>query len=407
MTSHLFIALDRYGKEVAVAHYLTAYEIANLRSKSPFYCPQCFNKLVFKAGEKKIPHFAHQYEANCHAGSEPESEMHLQGKRDLYVWLQTKTSTVYLEHYFTSIKQRADIFVKKDGHSYAIEYQCSSIPLRQIIKRTEGYRQKGIIPVWVLGGLPYQKQIKKTTSLYLLNDFQWSFVRTYRSRSYYLLSYKPRTKRFYCLSYLLPVTARKTFGKLHTIPLSKATFPLTISNETKNSRYSLADWINEKRQWLNQKVYFTKNRSDPFLKAIYESKLTTYLFPPIIGVPIEQNNCKTHVVEWQFYVWHDFLNKLKKGDTFTDHDLFQKMAIRVEKRHIQFRTLLLNHEATQSSDQLFLAYLNVLVKTGYILKYGRSNYQLLKKLSFSENIEAAYQEERNFYKQYARHFLIY
>ncbi|MDQ0174640.1 competence protein CoiA [Bacillus chungangensis] len=402
----MFIALDKDGKKVAV-HYLGPNEMINFRNRSPFYCPQCQSKLIFKAGKKKIPHFAHQRLINCHAESEPESEMHLQGKKDLYVWLQTMTKTVYLEHYFTSIKQRADIFVKKDGHSYAIEYQCSSIPLRQIIKRTEGYRQKGIIPVWVLGGLPYQKQMKKTTSLYLLNEFQWSLVGIYRSRSYYLLSYKPRTKRFYCLSYLLPVTARKTFGQLHSIPLSKATFPLTVSKETKKSRYSLTDWINEKRQWLNQKVYFTKNRSDPFLKAIYESKLTTYLLPPIIGVPINQNNCKTNVIEWQFYVWHDFLSKLKKGDTFTDHDLFQKMAIRVEKRHIQFRTLLLNHETNQSCDQLFLAYLNVLVKTGYILKYGCSNYQLVKKLSFSQNVEAAYQEERNFYKQYARYLFIY
>lgn len=46
-----------------------------------FYCPDCGERLIRKAGKVKIPHFAHRCSGECHGLSEGETPEHLELKQ--------------------------------------------------------------------------------------------------------------------------------------------------------------------------------------------------------------------------------------------------------------------------------------------------------------------------------------
>ncbi len=64
-----------------------------------FRCPVCRKRVLYKAGSKRIPHFAHQREANCPGTDEPESITHLEGKNLLYKWTVLWAEESALEKY--------------------------------------------------------------------------------------------------------------------------------------------------------------------------------------------------------------------------------------------------------------------------------------------------------------------
>lgn len=51
-----------------------------------FYCPDCGERLIRKAGKVKIPHFAHRCSGECHGLSEGETPEHLELKQLFFSW---------------------------------------------------------------------------------------------------------------------------------------------------------------------------------------------------------------------------------------------------------------------------------------------------------------------------------
>src|SRR5699024_9228468 len=133
-------------------------EITILR-KEKFYCPQCLERVMIRAGPKTIPHFAHHRHSNCpsHKG---ESEYHETGKLILFQWLKQQQLHVQLEAFLPGIKQIPDILVTINNKRIAIEFQCSKIRVSDIIQRNKGYEKLKIIPIWILG----EKLLKRINS---------------------------------------------------------------------------------------------------------------------------------------------------------------------------------------------------------------------------------------------------
>lgn len=132
----------------------SAQEVRNLR----YYCPTCQGELVFKHGQIKIPHFAHRSKCDCQGFSEGETAEHLRGKKIIYEWEKDKCQ---LEAPLKALQQRPDILYQQ---SLAIEFQCSSLPIRRLHERIEGYRKNGYLQWWILGGkLKSQKRLTSLT----------------------------------------------------------------------------------------------------------------------------------------------------------------------------------------------------------------------------------------------------
>ncbi|MGE6769961.1 competence protein CoiA, partial [Bacillus velezensis] len=104
----MFSAVTADGRLIQLAGSYSKEKAAELRKKS-WFCPVCKSELDIKLGREKLPHFAHKKSRLCPGESEPESEYHLEGKRQLFLWLKTQGCSVSLEPYLTSAGQRPDL----------------------------------------------------------------------------------------------------------------------------------------------------------------------------------------------------------------------------------------------------------------------------------------------------------
>ncbi|WP_260838810.1 competence protein CoiA [Heyndrickxia oleronia] len=309
----------------------------SINKDQPFFCPHCKAKVVLKKGNVKIPHFSHLPFAICGSTSEPESAFHLQGKIDLFKWLHYKGLTVEVEKYLPKIQQRPDLLVWKKRKIYAIEYQCSSIPLDNMIKRSRCYTSVGIEPFWIFGGTLDIKGNHHLMNIYQLNDFHWAFTQFHRDDQIHLFSYDPNTKNFSLLSHLTPVTITKVLASQTTLPLSKLDFPFNFSTSSINIDYRF--WLNEKRKWVQKKMIYAKNLKDPFLNAIYYNNHSPLLLPPQIGIPVNfMGICKSHPIEWQYYLWSDAFIHTKKGGMIILSNLERTFHKRIQRKHIKMRS---------------------------------------------------------------------
>lgn len=84
--------------------------------------------------------------------SEPETEEHINGKRDLYEWIkiQNGVTDAVLEGWIPETRQRPDIMFKYNDKQCVIEFQCSPIAT-EYYERHDLYRSSGICDIWICG----------------------------------------------------------------------------------------------------------------------------------------------------------------------------------------------------------------------------------------------------------------
>lgn len=122
-------------------------------AKKILLCPACGKPYEYCHGKVKSPYFRHMDKVECvDKYSEPETEEHMTGKRDLYEWIrkQPGVTDAVLEGWMPGTKQRPDIMFMFNGKQYVIEYQCSPIAT-EYEERHELYQAAGVIDIWVCG----------------------------------------------------------------------------------------------------------------------------------------------------------------------------------------------------------------------------------------------------------------
>ena len=151
----------KVGEEIVNTIEFEDGQIRKWSNKGILKCPVCENKMIYKHGEIKIAHFAHEKDSECEdIYSEPESEEHLKGKRLIYEWLKTqeKIENLKLESWIPETKQRPDLYFEINSKRCVIEFQCSPIAT-EYIQRHRLYQLAGIIDIWVLGTNKYNIKI--------------------------------------------------------------------------------------------------------------------------------------------------------------------------------------------------------------------------------------------------------
>lgn len=191
-----FILVCKLG-EKEINCYDGIYDRDTLKAwskKGILKCPQCGEQYTYNHGKIRIPYFKH-LNADCVMYGEPETEEHIQGKIDLFEWIQKQdgVSDVRLEGWLPETKQRPDIMFKYNGKQYVIEYQCSPIS-SEYIERHELYQVAGIHDIWICGAENYM---------------QWYHGGDGNKRENYLESicqryYDPKLKMFFFYSSKMP-----------------------------------------------------------------------------------------------------------------------------------------------------------------------------------------------------------
>lgn len=128
-------------------------------------CPCCGEQYTYNHGRVRTPYFKH-LNSDCVLYGEPETPEHIQGKLDLFNWIQKQNcvSEVRLEGWIPETKQRPDIMFKYNDKQYVIEYQCSPIA-SEYIERHELYRAVGICDIWICGTEKYIGENKRLNTL--------------------------------------------------------------------------------------------------------------------------------------------------------------------------------------------------------------------------------------------------
>ncbi len=296
----MFTAAFEDGTVISVMDRWHLDELKELRKKRLFYCQMCKEPVQLKLGTKKQWHFAHQANFECDFLIERETLYHLKGKRHLYEWLKRQFNEVALEVYLPIIRQRPDLLLRYQHTLYALEFQCSPISPTLLTKRTNGYLQLGITPMWILGGNRFKRHGQKTFSL---KAFEWYATRSTQKDGNFLTYYCPEQQSLALLQQLTPYTATKILAAYQEHPLQS----LTIENliyPPKQTDLPIDEWLTIKKHWRYRLPTPYPSRTDKFLQQLlYRKQIPTSLFPIEAGWPTDHH----HLIESPSYQWQTLL----------------------------------------------------------------------------------------------------
>lgn len=321
----MLIANDSNGRSFNLADNWSRKELANLRKHSTsFQCPQCKKQVILKAGQLKIPHFAHKTGHSCQAFSEGESGRHLKGKADLYHWLNQFRKTS-LEPFLPDISQRPDLL---SGDLTAVEYQCSAITAELFSARTAGYLNRKYTPFWIYGG----KSIEQQYGYYKFSAFQRLFFQFSPQFGFWMTAYCPDQEAFTFYHQLTPLTASLYSACKQVIPIEYLTFPPMLQRAAVLP-FTMDEWIKRKHYWIQSQLYHRCGIQHPLIQTVYRAKLNLALLPEWMGVPVRlMALLKNHPLEWQFYLWNDLF-----GHTInvTAEEASEVLERRIQSGHLQ------------------------------------------------------------------------
>lgn len=303
---NMLVAITDQNKRFVVKTSIPSTTLKKIRESTQFFCPQCKEPLQFKIGTIKIPHFAHYSRNSCEAYfSEGESEQHLLGKEQLLNFFQSLSLQVELEPFLSSVRQRPDLLVQKNTKKYAIEFQCSPIPIERLQERNIGYRKLRILPIWI----PVTKDsyVKSGICKISLSEQLQQFIQTSQGQQY-IMTYHPIKKEFYYLSNLLHVQKNTYLSKIIPMSPSFQKFPFYIPKRLNKSEFKqyVSAYNSIMQTYLRSRVLISRQGvNDLFLRSVYELRLNLQSLPEFIGIPLRGNQ-SIHLisVEWQTLLFY-------------------------------------------------------------------------------------------------------
>jgi competence protein CoiA len=373
----LLTALTKSGKKISLGYNYKKETLLYLRGLEEFLCPVCGECVTLKLGDQRIFHFSHRQGTECRDFYENESFYHMEGKRQLYQWLLHQKIPSELEYYDKEIQQRPDIMFHFKGRKFALEYQCSAIPKKIFLKRTEAYKESGYTPIWILGNkLLHQKK----RNIVSLSNFHFWFIRSATEGNYVLPTFDPEKKIFYLLESIYPYSAKNSFVdhsifNPHNLKLEHLLSPINIK------QINLSQWYHElDYSFLNWSLHPSALQHS-FLQEIYQQNLNPYLLPLEIGLPLQSSLfIQTSPIIWQTYFYLDILAGRKPGDVFTVFEMERGLTKRIERKQVIPRELPQFSESPPITSTL--GYVNELIKLGYITQLKDEVFQINHCLQF-------------------------
>ncbi|WP_182200029.1 competence protein CoiA [Paraliobacillus salinarum] len=373
-------AVSKDGTTTILA-LLSKERIIQLRLTEIFFCPSCKEKVIIRVGDKRIAHFAHQRKSQC-VLSAGEGEYHEQGKLDLYHWLKNQGYYVELETYLPQIKQRPDLLLFHKNKKVAIEYQCATIPTKQFVSRTIGYKKLGITPIWILGGNRFKRDKQQQISI---TPTDQHFIHQLNSRlpiSY--LYYCSNTKEF-AISYNGWLSGRRTvIGNLIIRPIRSLKFVDLFNISSNNDTEKVKLWLYEKKRFRFKNQIHPSKDEKQWRQWLYLHRSHPSTLPAMIYLPVlSQWKMTVPPWNWQSRLWFDLIIK-KKRVTLSDCQYLCRNYISPD---FYFPLVSPKHEPINE-------YLTLLTHLGYIKKVSKQTFELQKELISYKSLDQALEHDK-------------
>lgn len=305
----MLVAMTEHQQLFHLTTNLPLEELHRLKKQQSFFCPQCKEQLLLKAGQIKIPHFAHQKNSDCDSlFSEGESTAHLLGKQHLFQLFTSLQLHPILEPYLPQLQQRPDLLIKYKEHQYAVEFQCSSIAYPSFKRRTNGYLNAEITPIWILH--TPEKFKNSGIAKISINHTNAQFIQQYKQQRF-LITYDVKNKSFYYISNLIHIHKLQYFAVVKPLPLSHQRFPFLVPEKISQQQFNLLlkNFRKYRSQFIHPRLLLSKKGvNDRFFRAVYELKLTMTNLPIFLGIPVyNTNSFNIFCIEWQVGLFY-FMN---------------------------------------------------------------------------------------------------
>lgn len=309
-------ALNEQGKLIT-AYLLNEEEIKRLRHQH-FYCPECKEKVIIRAGPQTTPHFAHVPSSSCTLKGGGESEYHFQAKLKLFRWLQSQSfPDVELEPYLPTINQRPDLLFSYGNKQIVIEFQSATIAPSEILQRNNGYKQENIYPLWILGENQFIPS-SKSNYIFQINTFQrHAITQSAKHGLATLIYFCPVRERFTLLQDIYFHRTNRTFAISRHLSLKQSHFFQLFKPFTFPKSQLYAYWYNEKKRF-RLAPYRVRGKELLFRKWLYEKGIHVEQLPSTIHLPLRsQYQMNVPLWHWQSKLVLQLLHPLAIGQTVT------------------------------------------------------------------------------------------
>ncbi|WP_034550770.1 competence protein CoiA [Carnobacterium funditum] len=349
-----------------------------IRGRNLYYCPDCKECVFLKKGVLKVAHFSHFNQTNCRLFSEGETKEHLQGKQILYDWFIKQGLRCELEAYLPNLNQRPDILVwVNQTRIIAIEFQCSSMPLKRMEKRTAGYKKNGYDVFWILGSqFKLTDKITAFQRLFIYSDNQLTsslFFLDVSKKNIYLYSniqQKNITQRIVYDSYLINLDYFKLSEVLMMIDKIKRN-----SKKTKYL-YQPKDLI-QSHLFLNQGRMYQTPEIVSFQKYIYQNGDSLISIPKEVYFKVPgQITIKTLPHFWK-YILLKWLTANKINSVITLNELDNQIDEMIKNKSLVFHPMPLISLEVQKKPIYF--YVQLLIESAILEKNKSNQWVLIKK----------------------------
>ncbi|MFC0557662.1 competence protein CoiA [Halalkalibacter alkalisediminis] len=380
----MFIAKFKDGTKISLVDDWHLDELKELRKKRSFFCPVCEASVQLKLGTTRLWHFAHEPHAACSDLGENESLYHLKGKKFLYQWLQSHQVKVALECYLPIIRQRPDLLFRFNDTLYAIEYQCSPIETTLLEKRTQGYNQIGIIPIWILGGNRLKRFGPHTFSL---KSYEWLCTHTSKSHFFHLTYFCPEQTRFAQLHQITPYSSTKFLASYHESPLFKTPLHSIVQPNFEGKGNMFDKWMTVRKNWRYKNLSPYPAKIERIIRELlYKNGIPPSLFPIETGWPTAYHYLiSSSPYHWQLLILFECLQHQPLNQPFSRKIVIQCLFPYIENRWLMLRRI--SEPWTQAID----GFLHFLTRIGYLGKVESKQgmFKRLRNPVIPTNVEEA------------------
>ncbi|WP_226037647.1 competence protein CoiA [Aquibacillus saliphilus] len=374
-------ALNQHGKLQLLA-LMSPSEIIQHKIHSKFFCPTCKEHVLIKAGEKVTPHFAHHPKSECPAKKGGEGEYHERGKLNLYYWLLRQGISAQLEVFIGKIQQRPDILVEINNKLIAIEFQCAKISANDVRKRSTGYKNINITPIWILGG---NRLIRKGSNSLSTNNFELLFLHQFHNNyPPTIFFYCPSANQFSIFQHIVTTDTKWSHGNLKFKKLNDLTFYQLFKRENPNNQQLLSDWKLVKFNFRTRVSPHPTKLEMKWREWLYLKNIHPSLLPSVVHLPVpSQFMMLSPPPVWQSKICIEVINNSNRS--FTTNLCYS--LLKADKKPQSFYPLI------NGLNDPIKEYLLLLVKLQYLKQVNPTTFHVIKKPKSHHSIEYAIEQD--------------
>lgn len=356
------------GKLIRITHHLSKSRLEHVRTTCKFYCPECREEVQLKLGEHRVYHFAHKQLTACPVAS-GETAYHQAGKEAIMNWLRRLGYKPALEKYMSKIHQRPDVTVSTGSAAYAIEFQCANISRQELRRRTAGFREAGLLPIWMIGA---NRLKRKSAQLFSFSSIHWGILRESEKRR--LIFFCPIQNRFIHLDQFLVFQPTKVCAAMTVRPPSAYRELPALLSPPSSRRQVNQQWLKCIKQFRLRPPRILSNESKRLRDIFYEHHQTAFPFLPTeLFIPVQEAYIFTSPV----YVWqgclYDWMVRKKGNGRVTIQQLMMEINRCVQMKEVKLRYGDVSREEIK---EVITAYVKGLIRQGFLHMTKEGNYEV-------------------------------